>query len=74
MISEARHDLNIDLANSYMVGDSPSDIAAGRKAGSLTVRIGDGQDYQADLRFASLLDFALFLKKESLRNNIVNRP
>ena len=73
MILEACHDLNIDLANSYMVGDSPSDIAAGRKAGSLTVRIGDGQDYEADLKFASLLDFALFLKRESLRHSSVGK-
>ncbi len=74
MILEACHDLNIDLTNSYMVGDSPSDIAAGRKAGSLTVRIGTVEDSEADLKFASLLDFALFLKTESLRHSAVNRP
>jgi D-glycero-D-manno-heptose 1,7-bisphosphate phosphatase len=67
MIIEACADLNIDLANSYMVGDSPSDIAAGRKAGASTVRIGAGEDSEADLTFAGLLDFALFLKTESMR-------
>jgi D-glycero-D-manno-heptose 1,7-bisphosphate phosphatase len=71
MILEACADLNIDLANSYMVGDSPSDVAAGRKAGAFTVRIGDGEDSEADLTFAGLLDFALFLKNESLR---LSRP
>lgn len=74
MILEACADLNIDLANSYMVGDSPSDIAAGRKAGTLTVRIGDTQDNEADLMFAGLLDFALFLKTQSLRHSVGNRP
>ena len=73
MILEACADLNIDLANSYMVGDSPSDIAAGRKAGALTVRIGDGEDSEADLAFARLLDFALFLKNESLRRSDVGK-
>ena len=49
-----------------MVGDSPSDIEAGRKAGALTVKIGDGQDCEADLIFAGLLDFArLFEEKEA---------
>ncbi len=73
MILKACADLNIDLANSYMVGDSPSDIAAGRKAGALTVRIGDTQDNEADLMFAGLLDFALFLKTESLRHSNVGK-
>ncbi len=66
MIFEACDDLNIDLVNSYMVGDSASDIEAGRKAGSMTVRIGE-EDPQADLSFPTLLDFALFLN-QNLRN------
>ena len=65
MIFRACQDLNIDLTNSYMVGDSPSDIAAGRKAGSLTVSIGNFEESQADLMFATLLDFAVYLKRES---------
>jgi D-glycero-D-manno-heptose 1,7-bisphosphate phosphatase len=65
MIFSACQDLKLDLANSYMVGDSPSDIEAGRKAGSMTVKIGDGQDCQADLSFPSLLDFAVFLRERA---------
>ena len=65
MIFSACRDLELDLANSYMVGDSPSDIEAGRKAGSMTVKIGDRQDCGADLIFPSLLDFAIFLKREA---------
>ncbi len=65
MIFSACRDLELDLANSYMVGDSPSDIEAGRKAGSLTVKIGDGQDCGADMVFPSLLDFANFLQSKA---------
>lgn len=70
MILSACHDLELDLANSYMVGDSPSDIEAGRKAGSMTVKIGDGQDCEADLIFPSLLDFAIFLRERDLSHSV----
>jgi D-glycero-D-manno-heptose 1,7-bisphosphate phosphatase len=63
MIFAATSDLDVDLANSYMVGDSPSDIAAGRKAGTRTVRIGKSEDGDADFAFRTLLEFALFLRK-----------
>jgi len=64
MLFDAARDLGLDLAASYMVGDSRSDMAAGRNAGTRTVLIGKDTDDQADLAFASLLDFALFTKKE----------
>jgi len=63
MILSAAGDLSIDLAASYMVGDSASDVAAGRSAGTRTVRIGRGQDEEADLTFPSLLAFALYLER-----------
>ncbi len=62
MILQARFDLDLNLALSYMVGDSPSDVAAGRNAGARTVRLGDESDEEADFVASSLLDFALFLK------------
>jgi D-glycero-D-manno-heptose 1,7-bisphosphate phosphatase len=62
MIVTAAKDLGIDVAESYMVGDSPSDIEAGRRAGTRTVLIGKREDADPDARFDSLLDFALFLK------------
>ncbi|MGB6068609.1 MAG: HAD family hydrolase [Desulfomonilaceae bacterium] len=61
MILAASRDLNIDLSASYMVGDSPSDICAGRGAGVQTVCVGPERHDDADMVFPSLLDFARFL-------------
>ena len=49
MLSKASKDLNIDLANSWMIGDSLRDIEAGKNAGCKTVSIGKdlGADYSA---------------------------
>ncbi|MBI4965658.1 MAG: HAD family hydrolase [Desulfomonile tiedjei] len=63
MILSASMDLGIDLAGSFMVGDSPSDVAAGRRAGTRTVRIAAEKDNDADYTFSSLIDFALFARK-----------
>ncbi len=63
MILCAARDLSIDLQASYMVGDSASDVAAGRRAGTRTVRIGLEPDEEADLTFPSLLAFALYLER-----------
>ena len=68
MILAACNDLHVDVARSYMVGDSASDVAAGRKAGTRTVRIGQIADSDADMTFPDLLHFALFLK-ESLQES-----
>jgi D-glycero-D-manno-heptose 1,7-bisphosphate phosphatase len=62
MILKASAELCVDVARSYMVGDSPSDVAAGRRAGTRTVRIGDSADSDADMAFPSLLEFARFLE------------
>lgn len=63
MILRAVRELGIDIARSYMVGDSISDVAAGKSAGATTVRIGETSDADADMAFGSLLEFA-----EHLRN------
>ena len=49
MLIKASKDLNIDLANSWMIGDSLRDIEAGKNAGCKTVSIGKdlGADYSA---------------------------
>jgi len=65
MILEAARIMGIDLASSYTVGDSDSDVAAGRTAGTRPVRIGALEDVDADMAFPSLLDFALFLKGQA---------
>jgi D-glycero-D-manno-heptose 1,7-bisphosphate phosphatase len=63
MILAASLNLNVDRATSYMVGDSSTDVAAGRKAGVATVRISPEPDESADLVFSSLLDFARYLER-----------
>lgn len=39
LILKAANEFNIDLGNSWMVGDSPSDIAAGKSAGCRTIMV-----------------------------------
>jgi D-glycero-D-manno-heptose 1,7-bisphosphate phosphatase len=63
MILAASLDLNVDRTTSYMVGDSLTDVSAGRNAGVATVRIGPEPDESADLVFPSLLDFARYLEQ-----------
>jgi D-glycero-D-manno-heptose 1,7-bisphosphate phosphatase len=64
LILAAVNDFEVDLSASYMVGDSPSDIEAGRRAGVRPIRIGDYPDESADAVFGSLMDFALHLKNK----------
>lgn len=63
MILAASLDLNVDRTASYMVGDSSTDVSAGKKAGVATVRISPEPDESADLVFSSLLDFARYLER-----------
>lgn len=42
LLLQAAEKYNIDLVNSWMVGDSPQDVAAGQAAGCRTVRLSDG--------------------------------
>ena len=53
MLLKAAEDFNIDLKQSWMIGDSQSDIEAGKAAGCKTAYIGeDGEQ----LSFGNLLD------------------
>lgn len=65
MILNVGRDLEIDLHLSYMVGDSPADIGAGKLAGTRTVRITEGTDETADLVFPNLAAFARFLDDQT---------
>ena len=57
MLIQASKDLNIDLSQSWMIGDSESDILAGKNAGCKTALIsGEKQNYGQDQTFGSLLD------------------
>ncbi|PAV31597.1 D-glycero-beta-D-manno-heptose-1,7-bisphosphate 7-phosphatase [Virgibacillus profundi] len=53
-----KHD--VDVANSYMVGDRAPDIEAGREAGTQTVLVGDRKEdhTSADMYFPDLFSFA----------------
>ncbi|MEJ2716479.1 MAG: HAD family hydrolase [Deltaproteobacteria bacterium] len=63
MILRGARDLGIDLRSSYMVGDSPADVEAGRRSGTRTVFIGEDKDADADMIFPRLIDFARYLRE-----------
>jgi D,D-heptose 1,7-bisphosphate phosphatase len=48
MLLQAAERFNIDLAKSYMVGDSPRDIEAGKAAGVTTLRVRTGHGLKPD--------------------------
>lgn len=47
LLVRAARDLGLDLRRSWMVGDRPSDVGAGRAAGCRTIRVLTGQPQQA---------------------------
>lgn len=58
MLLEAAKDLNIDLSQSWMVGDGENDIKAGLKAGCRSVLINDeNNNFGQTESFGSLFDF-----------------
>ncbi|WP_026765958.1 HAD-IIIA family hydrolase [Selenomonas ruminantium] len=59
MILQAAKDYNIDLASSWMVGDSEADIACGKNAGVHTVLLSreTTDDYGQEVTVDNLLDF-----------------
>ena len=56
MLLRAAEDFNIDLNESWVVGDSKNDILAGQNAGCKTVLIGE-ENYGQEITVKSLLDF-----------------
>jgi len=66
MLYQAAGDLNIDLEASYMVGDSDSDVEAGRRAGCRPVFIGAPEEAPGDdcLVFPDLLSVPAYLAGE----------
>lgn len=57
MLLKAAEELNIDLRNSWMVGDSGNDILAGKAAGCKTALIGKKNEAAADILVESLYEF-----------------
>jgi len=74
LLLQAARDLGIDLSQSWMVGDSLSDIKAGKDAGCRTILLGrmkcelchlmDEEDARPDLIVSNLLDTAPILLTE----------
>lgn len=56
MLFKAAGNFNIDLENSWMVGDGENDVKAGQNAGCRTVLIGEGE-FGQDVTVSSLLEF-----------------
>jgi D-glycero-D-manno-heptose 1,7-bisphosphate phosphatase len=56
LLLKAAVDFNIDLANSWMIGDGENDIKAGKAAGCKTALIGK-DDFDQDMTLESLLDW-----------------
>ena len=54
LLLRAAHDFNIDLSNSWMIGDGKNDVEAGQNAGCKTALIGT-DDYGQDITAESLL-------------------
>ena len=57
MLIQAAKDFNIDLSQSWMIGDNENDIKAGQAAGCKTALIGDGL-FGQDMTVFSLCEFA----------------
>ena len=57
MLLRAAKELNIDLSESWMIGDSESDIEAGKRAGCKTALIGNNRKAEADNYLNSLYEF-----------------
>ena len=48
MLSQAAKDLNIDLANSFMIGDSPRDTLSGKNVGCFSILLTDSSNKDTD--------------------------
>ena len=63
MFLEVEKSINVNKKESYMIGDSPSDIEAGRRYGIKTISIGS-KISGSNFDFANLLDCANFILRE----------
>ena len=71
MLLCAEKDFNINLEESWMVGDRESDIKAGRAAGCKTALVG-WEDYGQDVTVASVADFVEHFVKGSLFGELIS--
>ncbi|MEJ9282365.1 MAG: HAD family hydrolase [Bacilli bacterium] len=68
MIEDLAEKYQVDVSNSYMVGDTDTDIQAGKKAGTKTVFIGE-EDPLADAAFPDLQSAADWIIKDAQKND-----
>lgn len=66
MLLQAAQEHQIDLRQSIMIGDSPSDVVAGKKAGCQTMFLDEHILPESDHTFSSLLAAAQYLQWLSL--------
>jgi len=75
MLLQGAKELDIDLSQSWMVGDSPRDVGAGQRAGCRTIRVrlpsqegstdGEDEDVQADFTVRNLVDASRVILREN---------
>jgi D-glycero-D-manno-heptose 1,7-bisphosphate phosphatase len=67
MLTDAARDCGLDLAKSFIVGDTWRDVEAGRRAGCRTVFVGAhlADPYQADMRAVDVLDAAQMIARRT---------
>jgi D-glycero-D-manno-heptose 1,7-bisphosphate phosphatase len=59
MLEQAAKDFNLDLGKCWMIGDTPSDILAGKNAGCKTIQVLTGKD-KTESKDANFLAYDLF--------------
>ena len=74
MLLKAAEDFNIDLSESYMVGDGENDIRAGKSSGCKTVLvIGEGTDYKEESLNQDITCDSLFEFVENITRGIITK-
>lgn len=72
MIRQARNDFEVSLSESFLIGDSPTDIVCGKSGGLQTIFLSDSDNKKAALESnniqahyyaANLLDAAIIIEK-----------
>lgn len=71
MLIKAAADFNIDLANSWMIGDSENDILAGKNAGCMTGLVSPNyEDFGQDITLSTLEDIITILQKQEQKKKL----
>lgn len=66
MLLQAAEELNIDLEQSWMIGDSKRDVKAGTRAGCQTIRLSAEDDPRATYTVADLSQAAAIVEKAAM--------